>query len=61
VPIREYKCKDCGKVFENIETDAQDGSIKCPDCRSKHLAKLISLFSRSKPTGSSCDTTRSFG
>ena len=49
MPIFEYKCKNCSKVFSLLEGV---GTIKanraCPVCKSSDLQKLISMFSTSK-------------
>jgi putative FmdB family regulatory protein len=61
MPIREYKCKKCGNIFENLEIDLRDGNAMCPNCRSKNVEKVFSLFSRSSQSKSSCDITKRFG
>jgi len=46
MPIYEYSCQDCRKRFsllEGVGTIKADKS--CPVCKSKHLKKLISMFS----------------
>ena len=42
MPIYDYKCQDCGKVSELFLRSADSEDIKCPDCGSKNLEKLIS-------------------
>lgn len=41
MPIYEYSCTDCGKVFEEIVFGERD-SIPCPYCKGTHTRKLIS-------------------
>ncbi len=42
MPIYEYKC-GCGKVFEVLQIPGKDnGQIKCPECGSEILSKVIS-------------------
>lgn len=43
MPVFEYKCKKCSKVFEMLIYN-KDEEIKCPACNSKELTKLISGF-----------------
>ncbi len=46
MPIFEYKCKKCSKVFEElILLSSSDDVITCPKCGSKDLIKLFSKFS----------------
>ena len=43
MPIFEFECSDCGKIFEKI-TKVQEKPC-CPQCKSSNLRKLISAFS----------------
>jgi putative FmdB family regulatory protein len=61
LPIREYRCRNCGNVFENVEIDLKDSKVKCADCGSKKVTRVISLFSSPDSKGSSCDITKRFG
>lgn len=45
MPIFEYKCKKCNKVFEELILSSSDNVITCPKCGSKDLIKLFSDFS----------------
>ena len=42
MPIYDYKCRECGRVSEIFLRSADSEDIKCPDCGSKNLEKLIS-------------------
>ena len=42
MPIYEYRCKECGKVFEEIVAKATARSLPCPSCKSKKTEKLMS-------------------
>ncbi|MDF9406916.1 MAG: Zinc ribbon domain protein [Pelotomaculum sp. PtaB.Bin013] len=42
MPIFEYKCGECEKVFEVLQLAGQEKGIKCPDCGGSNLKKLIS-------------------
>lgn len=45
MPIYEYKCKSCGKIFDAlVSVNDSDKKIKCEHCGSKKTAKLISGF-----------------
>ncbi|GAG69346.1 unnamed protein product [marine sediment metagenome] len=46
MPIFEYKCKKCNKVFEKlILSSSSDDVITCPECGDKDVIKLFSNFS----------------
>jgi putative FmdB family regulatory protein len=62
MPIYEYQCRKCGKLFEKIQKVNERGkSLKCPYCGEKKPEKMISSFSSSKgeATTSSCGTSHS--
>ncbi len=43
MPIFEFKCNVCGRMFEKIVFKRlEDCEIVCPDCQSKDVQKLIS-------------------
>jgi putative FmdB family regulatory protein len=42
MPIFEYKCSDCDKVFEIVYLPGKDSELKCAVCGSTNLKKLIS-------------------
>jgi len=46
MPIYEYRCQKCKKVFEKIQRVAEGGSrLVCPHCGNKKVEKLVSGFS----------------
>jgi putative FmdB family regulatory protein len=47
MPIYEYACKECGKVFEKFVLSRSAEPPKCPDCDSKLLERLYSTFATS--------------
>ena len=57
MPIREYKCNKCGDVFENIEIEVTTGNVLCPNCKSRDVRQMFSLFSSSATDDSSCDVS----
>ena len=58
MPIYDYKCRECGKVSEVLLRTADDRSIRCPDCGSNNLERLISasrmIAADSRSPGSTC-------
>ncbi len=51
MPLYEYKCRKCGKTFEQLRRmqDA-DRETECPECRSTETERMLSAFS----TGGGC-------
>jgi putative FmdB family regulatory protein len=58
MPIYEFKCDECGTVFEVLCRDANSSECRCPDCASEKCRRLISLVvtrtSKSR-TGEACN------
>jgi len=42
MPIYEYRCLTCGKVFEEIVANNKVNRLPCPECKSQQTEKLIS-------------------
>jgi putative FmdB family regulatory protein len=42
MPIYEYRCGECGNVFEEIVASADANNLPCPSCKSKKTEKLMS-------------------
>ncbi len=43
MPIYEYKCQACGKVFEKlILSGGKEEDVRCPECSCDNLKKLVS-------------------
>ncbi len=46
MPIYEYECKKCGKIFEIYQRLSEKGEdIKCPVCGAEKPIKRVSSFS----------------
>lgn len=46
MPIYEYECKKCGKIFEVYQRITEKGEdIKCPVCGAEKPIKRVSSFS----------------
>ncbi len=58
MPIYEYRCEECGRLFEQLRRfgDA-DKDLKCPRCESDKIEHLLSAFS----TGGCCTGSGSGG
>lgn len=58
MPIYEFKCDECGTVFEVLRRDADGAKCRCPDCASEKCRRLISrvVTRTSKPcTAEACN------
>ena len=45
MPIFEFKCGDCGHVFEDLVLVCKDvNEVICPVCKSSNTSTLISKF-----------------
>ena len=42
MPILEFRCKDCGKQYDDLVRSADEAV--CPSCGSKRAERLISTF-----------------
>jgi putative FmdB family regulatory protein len=58
MPIFEYTCKKCGKVFEKLVLGRNGDEILCPKCGSKKTEQVFSTFATSsaapRSSGASC-------
>ncbi len=47
MPIYEYKCSDCGNIFEILTTSSDDTAkeVQCNKCKSAKVKKVISAGS----------------
>ena len=44
MPTYDYKCKECGKVFEVFRRFSElDEEVKCPNCGSEKTEKVFSI------------------
>ncbi len=44
MPLYEYKCEECGAVFEELMSVGASDSPPCPECKSSSTTKQISAF-----------------
>lgn len=58
MPIYEFSCLNCGKIFEKLVLKKEEErKINCPYCGSQNIKKFLSSFYSNKSTfsgGSSC-------
>jgi putative FmdB family regulatory protein len=66
MPIYEFRCLQCGKVFELLKMKKEDESVKmkCPTCNSPEVERVLSAInigtsvrgSKAKSTVKSCSS-----
>ena len=54
MPIFEYECRKCKKVFELLVSRKNEDKVECPHCGAKDPVKLISQFSASDGGAKDC-------
>ena len=60
MPIYEFRCKKCKKVFESlILSPKEEKNVTCPKCGLKTTDKVMSVFADGKANCSSCASTSS--
>ncbi|MBZ5544535.1 MAG: zinc ribbon domain-containing protein [Acidobacteriia bacterium] len=48
MPIFEYACQKCGKVFEKLILGKSSVELVCPDCGSKRVEQKLSAFATAR-------------
>ncbi|MBS0618857.1 MAG: zinc ribbon domain-containing protein [Spirochaetes bacterium] len=43
MPTYDYKCADCGRIFEKFHGMNEQPQVLCPDCASVNTARQVSL------------------
>ncbi len=54
MPIFEYVCEDCNRVFEALVRGSQEP--ECPQCHGRRLKQQISVFAVGAPRSASSAT-----
>jgi putative FmdB family regulatory protein len=44
VPIYEYSCGACGRVFEKLVYGSAPAAVGCPGCESREVTRRLSVF-----------------
>ena len=43
MPTYDYKCADCGRIFEKFHGMNENPQVACPECSSANTARQVSL------------------
>lgn len=58
LPLFEYRCQECGHVFEVFVHRANPTPVKpCPQCRKTNVERLWSTFATQASSRGGCGTT----
>jgi putative FmdB family regulatory protein len=41
MPVGEFGCLECGRVFNRVLTFGDDGGLACPYCESQAIEQLV--------------------
>ena len=45
MPLYEYRCKACGRTFEQLRRmSEEDRGVACPECQSEEVQRQLSTF-----------------
>lgn len=46
MPTYEYRCRDCGRTFDRVESLSDHGHARpeCPKCKSKRVEQVLMPF-----------------
>ena len=63
MPLYEFHCQACDGTFEQLCDGLEaTGSVRCPECKSRRVSRLLSTFAmsvkggKSTGSGSACST-----
>jgi putative FmdB family regulatory protein len=57
MPIFEYTCKKCGRIFEKLVLGRNGGEIVCPKCGSARVEQMFSAFATASASPKSAGVT----
>ncbi|MBN1470765.1 MAG: zinc ribbon domain-containing protein [Syntrophaceae bacterium] len=58
MPIYEFRCKKCKKIFESLVfSSSEEKKLACPKCGTKQPQKVMSVFAGGKSGCSSCSSS----
>lgn len=57
MPIYDFRCRECSKVSEVFLRGADGQAMRCPDCGSENLERLISASYMTRMAVTTAGTT----
>jgi len=48
MPLFDFKCRGCGSTSELLLLDGDTDKVRCPECGSARMEKLLSAFNTAK-------------
>ncbi len=51
MPLYEFECRNCERVFEELCAVGAAKKPPCPDCGSRKVSKVMSTFAMRSPGG----------
>jgi len=51
MPVYEYVCNKCGEKFDRLVRASADQDAECPECHSRDVRKVFSVFGMANPGG----------
>ena len=59
MPLYEFKCLDCGHLFELLIMKSAQ-TVRCPGCESESVERLLSLFAVSSESSRQASTAKAY-
>lgn len=53
MPIFDFSCNECGKIFDVMISNADKNKVRCPQCGSAKVVQKLSLFNTGGNSGNS--------
>lgn len=62
MPIYEFRCLECGHVFEFLKLKKESEGMKCPKCHSAEVERVLSTINVGRTSsGKTTSTVKSCG
>ena len=59
MPLYEFKCLDCGNLFELLIMKSEH-KVRCPACESESVERVLSLFAVSSESSRQANTAKAY-
>lgn len=62
MPIYEFRCNACGKIFETLVFNSDEQTyLECPSCKGQDIERVLSSFSKCGPGASATSSCKPAG